>query len=500
MATRLGPRTAITLLAMALITGIAAFTLSGCGPEQVPVKPELVPAGEHDPAVWGEQFPEQYEQWLATRNERPAGKSAYKRGFDGGVMFDKLSEYPFMPLIFNGWGFGIDYNEPRGHYYMLIDQSEADPARVKSGGACLTCKSPYVQDLYETDKDALFAATYDEAVGMIPEEHQELGATCIDCHDTVDLSLQTRRWTAESALQEIGLDPEGLTLNQTRLMVCGQCHCTYSVMKADGKSVDVDFPWEGGEWGAITVEDIINNLETNPARLEWTQSVTGMRLGFIRHPDVEYFTAAGSPHANAGVTCSDCHMPDTTVGTKIVSDHNLMSPLKQDMKPCARCHTQTPEEMRAKVIAIQDASLTRFTEAGYRVATAAKLIEIANTSLETSSTVIKPRFDEAAGHYRQALYRLIYMGAENSVGFHNPVEGERILTDSMREADTAEKLLRELLAAEGVSVPKTVPLELEKYTENRGVKSLDFVREQYIADPTGAAEQKWAHSLDALLK
>ena len=49
-----------------------------------------------------------------------------------------------MALLFNGWGFGVEYNEPRGHYYMLIDQLEIDPSRLKAGGVCLTCKSPYV--------------------------------------------------------------------------------------------------------------------------------------------------------------------------------------------------------------------------------------------------------------------------------------------------------------------------------------------------------------------
>ena len=54
-----------------------------------------------------------------------------------------------MPLLFNGWGFGVEYNEPRGHHYMLIDQLEVDPSRLKAGGACLTCKTPYAPILQE---------------------------------------------------------------------------------------------------------------------------------------------------------------------------------------------------------------------------------------------------------------------------------------------------------------------------------------------------------------
>lgn len=493
-------RTRIELGVVALVGALLLVALMGCAStEQEEAAAPIVPAGEHDPAVWGAAYPEIYGTWLATADPRPAGKSTYKRGFDNGEMFDKLSEYPFMPLLFKGWGFGIDYQEPRGHYYMLIDQAEADPSRVKAGGACLTCKSPYAEDLYKADKDKLFAATYGEAVAMIPEQHRELGATCIDCHSNETMALETRRWTVDSALSEIGLDPESLTSQQQRLMVCGQCHCTYSVMKKDGASVDVDFPWEGGAWGAITAETIIENLETSPARLEWTQKVTGLKIGFIRHPDVEFFTA-GSPHMNVGLACDDCHMPDVKIHNKTVSTHNLMSPLKLDMVACKRCHYDTAEELRAKVLAIQDANASLLINAGYKTATAAKLIELANASLETSATDIKPTYDKAVGHYRQALYRTIFMGAENSMGFHNPGEGTRILTDAAAEADTSTALLRDLLASKGVKVPAEVPLMLRSYTDDRGEKHKGFARAQYLPDPAGIAQATWPNSLAALLK
>lgn len=491
----------LVLLALTLIGVALASALAGCSaePEAVAEAEPIVAEGEYDPAVWGAEYPEVYQTWVATAEERPAGKSAYKRGFDGGVMYDKLSEFPFMPVLFSGWGFGLDYNEPRGHHYMLIDQAEIDPARVKSGGACLTCKSPYAEALHEEDADGLFGATYGDAVAMIPEEDRELGATCIDCHDNATLELSTRRWTVDAALTEIGLDPQNLTTQEQELMVCGQCHCTYSVMKDGDAVLDVDFPWEGSEWGAITVENIIENLETNPNRLEWNQKVTGMRVGFIRHPDVEFYSA-GSVHMNQGLSCADCHMPDTKIDNKTVSDHNLMSPLKRDGAACQRCHYDTAEEIRAKVIAIQDANLARLADAGYRTATVAKLFELVNTSLDPAAADVKPAYDEAAGHYRQALYRVIFMGAENSVGFHNPAEGERILTDAVREAEAADALLRELLGSHGVQVPAEVPLQLRAYLDNRGTYEKDFVREHYIPDPSGAAEQKWPASLRELLR
>ena len=99
--------------------------------------------GEIDPAQWGKAYPTEYELWKKTEEPTPAGKSKYKKGFDAdNITYDKLSEFPYMALLYNGWGFGISYNESRGHAFMVKDQLEADPSRVKPGGVCLTCKSP----------------------------------------------------------------------------------------------------------------------------------------------------------------------------------------------------------------------------------------------------------------------------------------------------------------------------------------------------------------------
>jgi nitrite reductase (cytochrome c-552) len=501
MRTQTTPRSLKLAVTSAACLLVALVALPGCtvAEGEEAAAPPAIPAREHDPAVWGTVHPAAYQTWLATAEARPAGKSPFKRGFDGGEMYDKLSEFPFMPLLFNGWGFGLDYNEPRGHAYMLIDQSEIDPARVKAGGACLTCKSPYAQDLYEQNAAALFGATYADARAMIPEEHRDLGVACIDCHDNETMALATRRWTADAALAEIGLDPRKLTPEQQSLMVCGQCHCTYSVVKADGESVDVDFPWEGSEWGAITVENIIDRLQNDPARTEWTQQVTGMELGFIRHPDVEFYTA-GSRHAAAGVVCADCHMLETGKGAATTRSHDVTSPLKRDMAACQRCHTGTADELRAKVVELQERNLGMLIDAGYRTATVAKLIELANQRLDVRAPDVRPRYEMAARFYRKALYRTIYMGAENSVGFHNPQEGVRILTDAARYADDADQVLRELLASKGVSVPAELPLELRTYLDGRGEYAKGFQQTHYVPDPTGRAQKNWPASLGALLK
>ncbi len=101
------------------VTAVCLFSFfvffDGCAPNKGEVfKTAQIGDSEFEPAKWGEVFPLQYESWLKTKEPRPKDKSFYKRGWDTDkIVWDKLSEYPFMALLFNGWGFAIEYNEPR---------------------------------------------------------------------------------------------------------------------------------------------------------------------------------------------------------------------------------------------------------------------------------------------------------------------------------------------------------------------------------------------------
>ena len=146
------------LLGVAVVLGSLLLFLTCAPPKSEPVKTVTIPDGEYDPAVWGQAYPLEYDSWLKSKDPNPlTGKySKYRKGWTGGEKFDKLSEYPYMALLFNGWGFGVEYNEIRGHYYMLIDQLEIDPSRLKSGGVCLTCKTPFAPKLMTGNGGALF--------------------------------------------------------------------------------------------------------------------------------------------------------------------------------------------------------------------------------------------------------------------------------------------------------------------------------------------------------
>ena len=176
-------------------------------------------------------------------------------------------------------------------------------------------------------------------------------------------------------------------------------------------------------------------------------------------------------------------MPSVTAGGQKVADHRIMSPLKNDLVACRQCHSETPDQLRTRIFAIQDQTMSRFIRAGYATATVAKLFEMANRAGAAGRPVDKALYAQARDHYEEAFYRVVFIGAENSTGFHNPAEALRILGDASRHAAAAEGLLRQALAGAGVTVPPTVDLELAKYVNNRGAKKLMFKPEHEIKDP-----------------
>jgi len=474
------------ILASVLI--LSAFGIS-CGGD----KPEMFKAGsiadnEFDPAVWGKLFPLQYESWSKTKDPRPAGKSMYKKGFDTDkIIYDKLSEFPFLSQLFNGWGFGVEYNEPRGHHYAIIDQLEIDPSRTGAGGVCLACKSPLHKSMTEQNGMKYLTARFNDALGMYPEKMRLIGPSCADCHKAADMSLRINKAHLENGLKLIGKTEP--TRQEMRILVCAQCHITYYVPRTPEKKVngDVVQPWTGGQWGNISIENIIKDLLTDTKRIEWKQKVTGFDMPFVRHPEFELFTK-GSIHFNAGLACADCHMPYKRVGSYKISTHDVASPVKQDFAACAQCHTESADWLKKQVFIIQESTISLFSRAGYANATAARLFEIVNENRVKGVKIDQNLYAKAKESYMQGFIRLNFISAENSTGFHNPSEASRILGDSVSFANKSETLLRQLITQAGIKLPEKINLNLGKFLNGRGKHKLNFKPGEEFKDPFGTQD------------
>ena len=140
------------------------------------------------------------------------------------------------------------------------------------------------------------------------------------------------------------------------------------------------------------------------------------------------------------------------------------------------------------MLAIQDRTTSLLNRAGYATAVAAKLFETANKAKAEGKNIDQKLYDQAKDLYFEAFYRINYIGAENSQGFHNPTEAGRICGDTVAFAEKCSGLLRQGLTAAGVAVPADVNLELAKYLNNRGVKKLNFKPQEEFKDPFGIQE------------
>lgn len=471
------------LITLALIGSLAFQPFSLSKPESSEVR-EIAP-DEYDPEVWGRVYPLQYESWLKTKDPKPAGKSAYKRGWDDDkIVYDKLSEFPFLGLLYHGWGFGIEYNQPRGHYYAVRDQLEIDPSRVSPGGVCLGCKSPFHKEMTDTHGMDYLEKPFRDAVAMLPEKHRELGPACIDCHKPEPMTLKIKKAHLDDGLRMISKkDP---SRQELRMLACAQCHVTYFVPRDEQMKVsaDITLPWKNGQWGDISIEGIIEDLLSDDSRLEWTQKVTGFKMPFIRHPEFELFSK-DSVHFNADVFCADCHMPSVRVGEYRISDHDVASPLKAGLEACVQCHIQSKEWLRDRVGYTQDRILSLMLRAGYATAACARLFEILHGVLAQGVTVDEAIYNHAKENYMQAFLRVVFINAENSTGFHNPAEAGRVLGDAVAFAGRTEALLRQMLAGAGVDPGLEVSLDLGGYLNDRGEAGLNFMQDQEFKDPFG---------------
>jgi nitrite reductase (cytochrome c-552) len=438
---------------------------------------------EINPELWKEKYPHQYDSWKKTIEPTPAGKSRYKKGYDSdGVVYSRLDAFPYMALLLDGSGYGIEFNEPRGHGYMIQDQIEIEPVRLKSGGTCLSCKTPYAQQLQRNLGAEYFSSSFKDVRAKIPEKDQMLGVACIDCHTgREDVQLDVKReFTLGKALSTEGFRNTKRDNQEMRSLVCAQCHVSYNIAKDENKvPVDISFPWQEGKWGEITVENIISHIRKHPELNEWTQAVTGFKLGYIRHPEFELFSN-GSPHWQEEVACADCHMPTDDQG---ISDHRVMSPLKNDLIACAQCHDADPDELRAQVYEIQDEIATLMIQVGKTTATVAKLFEITHQAQANGKTLATASYASAKDNYIEAFYRLMFIQNENSMGFHNPEEALRILGDALDAVQKAQTILRDALAEAGVTVAEHIDLQLEQYLSDRGTKRLPYIPEMEVTIP-----------------
>jgi nitrite reductase (cytochrome c-552) len=392
---------------------------------------------EGDPAVWGKNFPLQYDGYIRTVDQsrtRYGGSEAEQRTPSEAdprsvVTQCKIEEDTRLKKMWNGYAFAIDFREERGHAYMLDDQTFTGRQTKPQPGACINCHaSSYLtmKELGDGDVHEGFAALnkmkYADARKLV--EHP---VACIDCHDPETMALRITRPAFESGIARAKA-AEGVanydvntsaTRQEMRSYVCAQCHVEY-YFKGEGK--ELYYPWNNG----LQAEQVLAYYD-EVAHKDWEHKDTGAPLLKAQHPEFELWSQG--THAQNGVACADCHMPYTREGALKISDHHIRSPLLNVNNACQTCHQVPEEELTARVEKIQDRNFELRNHAMDALMDLIDGIVAAKAAGATDDALRSAR-----DYQRAAQFYLDFVEAENSTGFHAPQESARILGLSLDNA------------------------------------------------------------------
>jgi len=434
--------------------------------------------GTTDPAAWGINWAREYKDYLRT-----AETTKTRFGGSESLPEEKAAAFPWLTRMFAGYAFAIDYRDRRGHAHMLQDQEQTKRVTDRpQPGSCLQCHASVIPTYRRLGNGDVFKGF--ESLGQLSyrDAHAEViktgssnpvaGSTatsfqqaegahpvsCVDCHDPRSMELRVTRPGFIRGIQALATggaavphlesidrwrrgdratpyDPNvDASRQEMRSFVCGQCHVEYYC----GPKTTLFYPWNNG----LKVEQIESYYDayTFPDGRDfhdWTHAETGANVLKAQHPEFE--TWSQGIHARSGVACADCHMPYKREGAMKVSDHWVRSPLLNISRACQTCHPYNETELQGRVDAIQGrthdllnrsaAALTDLFDA----VTAAKKIGATDAQLAPVHAL-----------QRKAQWRLDFVAAENSMGFHAPQETARVLAEAIDYARQGQLATKEL--------------------------------------------------------
>jgi nitrite reductase (cytochrome c-552) len=116
-----------------------------------------------------------------------------------------------------------------------------------------------------------------------------------------------------------------------------------------------------------------------------------------------------------------------------ISDHWVRSPLLNINRACQTCHHFPEEELKARVDAIQQRNFDLLERAAAALMSQLDAIAAAKKNGATPEQ-LKPSLELQ----RQAQWRLDFIAAENSMGFHAPQEAAKVLAEAIDLARQGE--------------------------------------------------------------
>ena len=221
-------------------------------------------------------------------------------------------------------------------------------------------------------------------------------------------------------------------------MVCSQCHVEY-YFKGEGKLLT--YPWHRGI-KAEKIEEYYDEVGWK----DWSHAETDAPVLKAQHPEFEMWSQG--IHARSGVSCADCHMPYVREGAIKVSDHHVRSPMLNVSRACQTCHHYPEKEIVARVTGIQDRTKALMVRAEDATLDLIKYLKEAKLAGKSDAEL-----KEARALHRKAQWRLDFVAAENSMGFHAPGECARLLGEAIDYARQGQVKAIQLNQATPVKKP-----------------------------------------------
>ena len=472
------PFLATVLVTAAISAGIAALLVNIFERKSEAKDPYLklvnVGEGTTDSQPWGVNWPREWDSYQRTAD---ATRTQYG-GSDGSPSRSRLEKDPWLTRMFAGYAFAIDFRERRGHAYMLQDQEQTKRVTERpQPGACLHCHAsviPTYRRLGDGDVAKGFVAlgsmsyqdAHAEVVATGSENPVADGNTqrfehvagahpvgCVDCHDPRTMELRVTRPGFLAGIAKLAegdapvphlasverwrsgdrarpYDPNAdASRQEMRSYVCGQCHVEYYC----GPKTTLFFPWGNG----LRVEQIESTYDAlrfpdGHRFYDWQHAETGAEVLKAQHPEFE--TWSQGIHARAGVACADCHMPYRREGAMKISDHWVRSPLLQVARACQPCHPVAESELESRVAVIQDRTHALMERGAIALVDMLDAIQRAKAAGASEAQLA-----DALALQRKAQWRLDFVNAENSMGFHAPQETARVLGEAIDYARQAER-------------------------------------------------------------
>ena len=425
-----------------------------------------------DPNEWNnfafkDLFPEHWESYMKNmENEKEV------------LPKNDPSIEPMLPIVWNGFGFAVEYNLTRGHTYAFEDQMNVRriTGNPNAVSACMSCKTTtFPAMLEEFGPERAYALNYHEEAMPWLEEfagedkgrmtdgfgnvaewgHASIG--CSTCHDPVTMDLRVSLPHTTDAFQRLGFDLENATQHDMRSIVCAQCHVEYYFDPLN--DLQTTFPWGYG----LTFEDQWEYSEYQASRDggfqgEYVSTISNTPILKAQHPEYELWSYG--PHQT--VSCADCHMPYQRVdGKKKISSHRWGSPMLTLEESCRTCHgDKSPTYLETRVKDIQERHKEQLLRAQEIGASAHYYVNRMIVRQREGLAISEEAIQEVQALVREGQWFWDMPAAENSYGFHNPDGAMASFTRSIDRSQQAILVATRALMAVGEDID-----ELERQIE-----------------------------------